>query len=182
MNHTNTEKPIHDPNSPDHGMRVHLNLKKAFNIINRSMNDNIYIPAYILAFSIVEDRLFAMYVVAKRVCEGAKEVKRDYRRSLLECARYLAKVGHLESEMIYRLTNEFNMRNKRFHGAMWRIDEFTQENTQSVIVLAKDILKARQKQKRKYGTGEDVTPNRPQQLKSHNNSTDARGKDVKNNG
>ena len=77
------------PDSQEYGKHVHLSLKAAFSLIKKSMNEGLYMPAYVTAFSIVEDRLFAMYVVAKRVSEGVKDVKRNYKDSLLKCADYL---------------------------------------------------------------------------------------------
>ena len=117
----------------DYGSHVHIHLKAAFGLIKKCMKDELYIPAYVTAFSIVEDRLFAMYVVARRVTDGETEVRRDFRISLLENADYLIKNQHLEKSIKPILNRAFDLRNKRFHGAMWRLDEFNEENTTQII-------------------------------------------------
>lgn len=117
------------------------------------MEQGLYMPAYVTAFSIVEDRLFAMYVVTKRIFEGVKDIKRDYRQSLLFCADYLAEHNQLERSMKKKLEKQFDLRNKRFHGAMWRLDEFTEANTRLVVDLAREMTDLRDFQRKKYGVG-----------------------------
>ena len=146
-----TRRPPTD--SPDYGKQVHINLKAVYNLIKKSTEQGLYMPAYVTAFSIVEDRLFAMYVVAKRVTDGVKDVKRDYRTSLLHCAEYLIENKHLEKSMKKKLEKQFELRNKRFHGAMWRLDEFSDKNTKDVVDLARSLTDLRQAQKRKFGNG-----------------------------
>ncbi len=110
-------------------------------------------PAYVTAFSIVEDRLFAMYVVAKRVVEGEMNVERNFRISLLEYADYLIKNEHLDRSIKATLKREFDLRNRRFHGAMWRLDEFNLENTTQIVNLARAMTDLRNKQRKKFGNG-----------------------------
>ena len=146
------------PDNPEYGRQVHINLKAAYSLIKNSMNQGLYIPAYVTAFSIIEDRLFAMYVVTKRVFDGVKDVNRDYRQSLLFCADYLIEHSQLERSMKKKLEKQFDLRNKRFHGAMWRLDEFTEKNTQIVVDLAREITDLRKRQAKKYGTGQVLAP------------------------
>ena len=138
----------------DYGSHVHIHLKAAFGLIKKCMKDGLYMPAYVAAFSIVEDRLFAMYVVAKRVTDGETEVRRNFRISLLDNADYLIKNGHLEKSIKNILNLEFDLRNKRFHGAMWRLDEFNEENSTQIIDLARLLTDLRNKQSKKFGTGQ----------------------------
>jgi hypothetical protein len=140
--------------SEDYGSHVHIHLKAAFGLIKKCMKDGLYMPAYVTAFSIVEDRLFAMYVVARRVIDGETEVRRNFRISLLKNADYLIKNGHLEKSIKPILDLEFELRNKRFHGAMWRLDEFNEENTTKIIDLARLLTDLRNKQRKKFGAGQ----------------------------
>ena len=94
-----------------------------------------------------------MYVVAKRATEGVKDVKRNYKVSLLTYADYLVEHKHLDKSMKKTLEKQFDLRNKRFHGAMWRLDEFTEQNTQVVIDLAREMVDLRKAQKKKFGLG-----------------------------
>lgn len=155
---TNPQSRRPHPDNPEYGKQVHINLKAAYSLIKNSMSQGLYIPAYVTAFSIVEDRLFAMYVVTKRVFEGVKDVKRDYRQSLLFCADYLIDRSQLERSMKKKLEKQFDLRNKRFHGAMWRLDEFTEDNTQVVVDLAREFTDLRKRQAKKYGTGQASAP------------------------
>lgn len=141
------------PDSPDYGQRVHISLRAAFSLINRSMKEGLYMPAYVTAFSIIEDRIFAMYVVAKRAVDGEQDVKRDYRVSLLKHTEYLAENKHIDKSLVKKIAKQFDLRNKRFHGAMWRLDEFTEKNTQDVIDMARLITDLRSAQRKKYGNG-----------------------------
>jgi hypothetical protein len=146
-----SRRPIRD--SEDYGTYVHIHLKAAFGLIKKCMKDELYMPAYVTAFSIVEDRLFAMYVVAKRVVDGEMNVERNFRISLLEYADYLIKNGHFEKSIKPVLKREFDLRNRRFHGAMWRLDEFNEHNTTQITDLARLLADLRTTQKKNFGLG-----------------------------
>lgn len=153
MNKLSTKSLRPSPKSHSYGKEVHIGLKAAFSLIKKSMNESLYMTAYVTAFSIVEDRLFAMYVVAKRTTEGVKDVRRDFRVSMLSYVDYLVENNHLEQSMKSSLKKQFDLRNKRFHGAMWRLHEFTEMNTQTVIDLARKMTDLRKAQKKRYGNG-----------------------------
>ncbi len=146
-----SRRPARD--TADYGKHVHIHLKAAFGLIKKSMKDELFMPAYVTAFSIVEDRLFAIYVVAKRVVEGEMNVERNFRISLLEYADYLIKNEHLDRSIKATLKREFDLRNRRFHGAMWRLDEFNLENTTQIVNLARAMTDLRNKQRKKFGNG-----------------------------
>jgi hypothetical protein len=111
-------RPTND--TPEDRYRIFLHLKAAFGLIKRSMENEFFMPAYVTAFSIIEDRIFAMYVVAKRVANEPAE-ERNFRISILDYAKTLKAYGYIDAQTYTKLQDECKHRNKRVHGAMWRL-------------------------------------------------------------
>jgi hypothetical protein len=154
-NDATSKRPVEDTQEARY--RIFQHLKSAFGLIKSSMANEFYMPAYVTAFSIIEDRIFAMYVVAFRVNKEG-ETHRDFGKSILVYAKYLLKYKHIDDVTFTQLTKECDSRNKRIHGAMWRLNEYNEENTQKVVTLARVLTNFRKAQSKKHGTGFGPTP------------------------
>lgn len=154
MNSNKTESAAKRPteDTAEARYRIFLHLRAAFGLIKSSMANELYMPAYVTAFSIIEDRIFAMYVVATRVNKKT-EVARDFGQSILVYARYLLKHDQIDIITLNKLIEECKLRNKRIHGAMWRLNEYNAENTQNVVDLARALTNFRKLQAKKHGIG-----------------------------
>jgi hypothetical protein len=144
-------RPTND--TPESRKQVHLNLRKAFSLINKSIKDEIYIAAYVTAFSIIEDRVFSMFVVAKRVETRKKEIKKNPRVGFVVYVNYLSETKTIPKAIANKLISEADTRNKLLHGAMWRLDEFNKRTTDRVVNLAKELNILRTEQRKLYGIG-----------------------------
>lgn len=136
--------------------QVHLNLRKAFSLINKSLKDEVFIAAYVTAFSIIEDRIFSMYVVAKRVETKEDVIQRNPRTPLINYINYLVSKKAITRDVAKKIEAETIRRNQLLHGAMWRLDEFTEEETKKVVTLAKEMNTLRTAQRKVYGVGYKV--------------------------
>jgi len=137
-------------------MKTHVNLRKAFSLINKSMKDEIYIAAYVTAFSVIEDRVFAIYVVAKRVETGIIEIKKNPKETFKSYVDYLKDEKVITKLVAEKLLSEADTRNKLLHGAMWRLDEFTKRTTERAVNLAKEMNALRTAQRKIHGIGYKV--------------------------
>lgn len=137
-------------------MQIHLNLRKAFSLINKSLKDEIYIAAYVTAFSIIEDRVFSMYVVAKRVETGKRDIRKNPREGFKVYVDYLKEVKAIPTATVKKLYSEADTRNKLLHGAMWRLDDFNKRTTERAVALAKELNSLRTAQRKIYGIGYKV--------------------------
>jgi len=67
--------------------------KKANGTLNYYFEQGNWIGAYVIAYSLLEDRLRAMYVVVKRDIEGIELIKDDINVPLARIVGYLKKNG-----------------------------------------------------------------------------------------
>jgi hypothetical protein len=137
-------------------METHIHLRKAFSLIKKSLKDEIYIAAYVTAFSIVEDRVFAMYVVAKRIETNVIKIKKEPRTGIVDYVRYLKENKFISATTASRICNEAGRRNTLLHGAMWRLKDFNKKNTERVVALAKELNQLRTAQRKIHGVGYKV--------------------------
>jgi hypothetical protein len=137
-------------------MDTHIHLRQAFSLINKSLKDEIYIATYVTAFSIVEDRVYAMYVVAKRIETDTIDIQREPRRGLVDYVEYLKEKQTIPATTASKICNEAGRRNKLLHGAMWNLKDFNKKNTERVVDLAKELNQLRADQRKKHGVGYKV--------------------------
>jgi hypothetical protein len=150
MTKRTSKRPTQDTAEDRH--HVYLQLRNAFGLIKGCMSSGLFMPAYITAFSIIEDRIFAMYVVAKRAAKEQDE-PRDYNKSILKYSEQILSRNVIDKDTHEKLVVECGLRNKRVHGAMWRLDEYTKENTEKVVSLARRLTEFRKAQSKQHGIG-----------------------------
>ena len=136
--------------------QVHINLRKAFSLINKSLKDEIYIAAYVTAYSIIEDRIFSMYVVGKRVETGVIQITKNPRDVMMKYVNYLERNNFITLVTANKIKDEIQARNNLLHGAMWRLDEFDKETAERALNLAKELNSLRKEQRKKFGIGYKV--------------------------
>jgi hypothetical protein len=137
-------------------MDKYESFKEAYGSLKKLFEDEAYIAAYVIAFSIMEDRLTAMYVVAQR-CNGIADtdILKGY-IPLSDKLKALLRLEHIEKHLYDDILKQANLRNQLFHAAMWRLEEFTEEAVASLIDVMKATDNARKAQKRKFGNGLNV--------------------------
>ena len=77
--------------------------KKANGTLNYYLEQGNWIGAYVIAYSLLEDRLRAMYVVVKRDVENAEIIKDEINAPLARIVGYLKKNSYLSKELAKQL-------------------------------------------------------------------------------
>lgn len=122
--------------------------KKANGTLNYYMAEGNWLGAYVIAYSLLEDRLRAMYVVAQRdvhkVIINEEDIKAPYARLV----GYLKKNNHLDKELAKKLHKANDNRNKLLHDAMWHIDAIVEDDIKKLKELKNEVAKVVDKLKR----------------------------------
>ena len=124
--------------------------KKAVETYKHYLDTSNFIGAYVIAFSMLEDRVNAMYAVRLFLKQSRyPKPQRVYATRFSQRLKYL--LSHQDIDQITR--NNWmqcaNDRNEKLHAAMWNIDEFSKADAENVLRHARLADKARKAQQRK---------------------------------
>jgi hypothetical protein len=125
---------------------------KAFETYKRCLEAKNSIGAYVIAFSILEDRINALYITRYNIIHGVYPSEQAVRETgFSKKVRYLHKHGDVDKvehdDWLLRAIE----RNTKLHAAMWNIDEFKPNDAEALVVGARKADSLRAIQKRKYG-------------------------------
>ena len=127
--------------------------KKANNTLKHYLEEGNYIGAYVIAYSLLEDRVRAMYVVAQRDVHKVVYTQNDINAPFARIIEYLRDNNHLSMELAKRLQKSNDTRNTLLHNAMWELDVITNDHITRVKKLrdevASDLEKIKRRIKRK---------------------------------
>ena len=131
----------------------YIAFKTAHGTIKTYLNADNFIGAYVIAFSLIEDRIRAMSVVRYRSVHG-EEPKPDeiVKTSFSKLVKRLTSAGDISSELSTRLQLEANNRNSMLHAAMWNMPAFTKDAVERAVGLVRELEKLRREVKLKYGS------------------------------
>ncbi len=122
--------------------------KKANGTLNYYLEQGNFIGAYVIAYSLLEDRIRAMYVVVQRDINKTELEIDDVKRSVGGIIGYLQKKGYLTKEIAKQLHKANESRNSLLHNAMWQIDVFKEADVLKIKDLKNDVAKALEKLKK----------------------------------
>lgn len=124
------------------------NFARAFDTYQHYLTTENYLAAYVVAFSILEDRVNAMYLTCFEAVTGQTATIDDaVRLGFGNKLKYLLTNGVIGPAERDAWSNLANDRNSKFHAAMWRLDEFQKEHAQAIIECARKADAARRMQK-----------------------------------
>lgn len=110
--------------------------KIAFDTFTRYLNDNNLIGAYVVAFSILEDRINAAYLLLQ-------DLLQHERPAVSKHTAFAKKIKALNSSGFIQIT-DCNLylacayeRNRKLHAAMWNLNEFSTDDCLKVIKFAR---------------------------------------------
>ena len=112
----------------------HRSFRAAFEIIAEYRRQGNFLAAYVVAFSILEDRLNAAVKNAadlKGVAQPAGHLPLHKRINRLVAD------GHLDQVNASDFKNAGDERNALIHAAMWRLDVFTDEHVATAVARAR---------------------------------------------
>jgi hypothetical protein len=117
-------------------------LKRAFESISAYREQENYIAAYVVTFSVIEDRLRALYVDWYRVNKGEEPKQKQIDGPFTGLVKTLSKDGTISSELAMELIEEAKRRNSLMHSAMWNLDGFTEDVIVNALKIARNINNA----------------------------------------
>jgi hypothetical protein len=122
----------------------YLSFKRAFGSINHYVSQNNFLAAYIIAFSILEDRLLASYIVCyKHKNKEDLSLRKLDNVSLSQLVHKLHYIKVIDIEFVNQLVELSDERNVLIHLMMWKLDEFNQESADKVRSAITKIEKCR---------------------------------------
>lgn len=122
--------------------------KKANNTLKHYLEEGNYIGAYVIAYSLLEDRVRAMYVVVQRDVHRVVYTSNDINAPFARIVDYLEKNSHLSKELAKQLYKANNNRNTLLHDAMWELDVFKEKDVITVGKLRDEVSSVLEKLKR----------------------------------
>ena len=123
--------------------------KTAYSTVSHYKSDKNFIAAYVVAFSLIEDRLHAMYVLWHQKTKGELPKNID-RIGFVKIVRQLKAIGDIPAPESELLIAEAHERNQMLHAAMWNLDTFKNESVMCVISLSRMLEKLRRNSIKKY--------------------------------
>ena len=134
------------------------NFARAFDTYQHYLNTENYLAAYVVAFSILEDRINAMYLTCYEAVTGQSATIDDaVRLGFGNKLKYLLTNGVIGLAERDAWSNLANDRNSKFHAAMWRLDEFQKEHAQAIIECARKADAARRMQKSRLAAAQKAS-------------------------
>jgi uncharacterized protein YutE (UPF0331/DUF86 family) len=122
--------------------------KKANGTLNHYLEQGNLIGAYVIAYSLLEDRIRAMYVVVQRDINKAELETNEITRSVGGIIGYLTKNEYLTKELSKQLHKANATRNILLHDAMWQIDIIKEDDVLVVKKLKNEVAKVLEKIKK----------------------------------
>lgn len=122
--------------------------KKANGTLNYYLEQGNLIGAYVIAYSLLEDRVRAMYVVVQRDFHNVVISIDDINAPFARLVGYLKKNNHLSKDLSNELQKANDNRNKLIHDAMWQIDAIKEEHIANVKKLKNEVAKLLEKLKK----------------------------------
>jgi len=127
----------------------YIAFKKVFETITHYLDQDNFLAAYVITFSLIEDRIRAMYVVQYRcVNEGKEPTPKLINASFANHVRLLQAAGVIPQADSILLLEEDKIRNEQLHAAMWNLNAFTRLAVEQALGLARLADKHRRAQKR----------------------------------
>jgi hypothetical protein len=139
-----------DPSSQLLKYRKHSEANKVLKhyLINKNL-----IASYVIAFSLLEDRIRAMYFVFERDINLKESQSININGSISTLVRKLKDAELIDREICIRLFNAIEKRNPLMHDAMWKLDAFVLDDILEVIELKKILHNNLNKLKRALARG-----------------------------
>lgn len=107
--------------------------KNAFQTYNKYMGDENYLAAFVIAFSILEDRVTAMCITIRAIKANSEKFV-----GFVDRVRKLRMCGAIIPELHLEMLSLAKFRNAKLHAAMWNIDEITEGDCKRVKYCARE--------------------------------------------
>lgn len=125
--------------------------KTAYSFINKYERDQNYIAAYVIAFSLLEDRIRAMFVICYRATQGTEPKQDKIDEHFKKIISKLIHHQYLDEKFAKEILDEADRRNKLLHTAMWKLDAFTEKSVADLKTILRKADKLLKDKKRELG-------------------------------
>lgn len=122
--------------------------KEANSTLSYYLDQGNLLGAYVIAYSLLEDRIRAMYVVVQRDVHKVFYRESDINGSYARMVDYLKDNNHLSNELASRLKKSNDARNNLLHNAMWELNVVTEDHITRVRKLRNEVSSQLEKIKR----------------------------------
>jgi hypothetical protein len=119
----------------------YIAFKTAYGMLKHYEETENYIAAYVIAFSILEDRIKAMFAVSFHYKNSYAPQPDDFKSTFVSLVNKVSHWQFLTSDTADKLKSEADNRNKLLHAAMWRLDAFTPDTVKRVKHLVNVVEK-----------------------------------------
>ena len=126
-----------------------VSFKRAFETLSKYKKNGEFLAAYVLAFSILEDRIRAMYVIRSRKSRGSDPSEDQVNGSITRIARSLAATDDIPTSSAAAIAQAARKRNHLIHAAMWNLNAISEEDIDAIVSLGRTADSLRKKQKRR---------------------------------
>lgn len=130
--------------------------KSAFDEVAKHKSNKNYLAAHVVAFSILEDRVTASYVLCFRAINklNPPNYQRLHKVPFKQFLDYLVGMGAIDVVLYESLLKAAHKRNELLHQAMWRLSAFNLKNVEDVRKLINEMQKATRKFVKAHGNKE----------------------------
>jgi hypothetical protein len=122
--------------------------KEANSTLSYYLDQGNLLGAYVIAYSLLEDRLRAMYVVVQRDIHKVVYTEAEVNGSLARIINYLKENNHLTKELANSLQKSNLSRNNLLHNAMWELNVVSKDHITRVRKLRNEVSSQLEKIKR----------------------------------
>lgn len=120
----------------------YVTFKRAFDTIKTYREQKNYLAAYVVSFSVIEDRVRALYVKWHHATKMASPSDKQVNGSFSGLVTTLAANDAITTELAGFLKKEAVRRNELLHAAMWNLNALSDDLVEEVIKIARDINNA----------------------------------------
>lgn len=119
--------------------------KKAYDNVNFFTESGNLIAAFVLCFSILEDRLCAAVVVCCRACKRKVNEDNVSKMPFEQRIDHLLAMKAIDEDLYERLQKAAHLRNDLTHKMMWRLDVFHANYIKTFRSLINELQKIQRK-------------------------------------
>jgi len=136
-------------NSPSEQLIKYQAHKRANTALKHFIEQGNLIAAYVIAFSIFEDKARAYFIVMMRDVADNQDWKRSkFRAGISRNLEYLLETKAINKGLFNRANKVVKQRNTFIHATMYNVDFFTVDHVAEVVELRNEFAKLLQATKR----------------------------------
>jgi hypothetical protein len=113
--------------------------KKAYDKVNEFLNDENYLAAFVLSFSILEDRLTAAFCVCRDSLNFSDLTQNVAKLEFKKKVDRLLEMGAIDTSLRDRLLSCAADRNRLTHEMMWNLDVFEKRHITQIKKLINEV-------------------------------------------